>query len=159
MMTANSNLLSQKYYITIRTGHYFRGGGLVQMGCPRHFFCALTNEAKRVKGHFRGKGDKNSCNWNSKCISPPPLINHQSLTRYIPPGNPGTGVRRIPPCLPAAGCCPWALPHIIFNLLPLRMTLLKDLSAAVSADWRDVKQTKAQFCLGTMVIDRSSPNW
>ena len=47
---------------------------------------------------------------------------------------------------------------MILSLLPLRISLLKERSAAVSAAARDVKQTKAQFCRGTIVMDRSSPN-
>lgn len=75
------------------------------------------------------------------------------------PGSPGTGAREVPPCFPGAGCCPCDLPHMIFSRRPLRMSLLKERSAAVSADARAVKQTNAQFCLGTIVMDRSSPNW
>lgn len=81
------------------------------------------------------------------------------MTQYQPPGNPGTGAREEPPCLPGAGCCPCDLPHMIFSRRPLRISLLKERSAAVSADARAVKQTNAQFCLGTIVMDRSSPNW
>ena len=64
----------------------------------------------------------------------------------------------MPPCFPGVGCCPCDLPHMILSLLPLRISLLKDRSAAVSAAARDVKQTNAQFCRGTIVMDRSSPN-
>ena len=76
-----------------------------------------------------------------------------------PAGSPGTGARGVPPCFPGVGCCPCDLPHIILSLLPFKISLLKERSAAVSAAVRDVKQTNAQFCRGTIVIERSSPNW
>lgn len=77
---------------------------------------------------------------------------------YKPPGKPGTGARGVPPCFPGTGDCPCDLPHMILSLLPLRISLLKERSEAVSAAALVVKHTNAQFCRGTMVIDRSSPN-
>ena len=79
---------------------------------------------------------------------------------HLPPGRPGTGVNvgSAGPLVLVVGCWPCALPHMIFNRRPFKISLLKDRSAADSAEAREVKQTKAQFCLGTIDIERSSPN-
>ena len=76
-----------------------------------------------------------------------------------PPGSPGIGTKGVPPCFPGVGCCPCDLPHMILSRLPFRTSLLNERSAATSADARLVKQTNAQFCLGTIEMERSSPNW
>jgi hypothetical protein len=78
---------------------------------------------------------------------------------HIPSGRPGTGINLAPPSLPGVAFAPCDFPHRIFNLRPFKINLLKDLSAAVSAEYRFVKQTKAHCCLGTIVMERISPNW
>ena len=77
---------------------------------------------------------------------------------YPPSGKPGTGVSFAPPSLPGVDFAPCDFPHKIFNLRPFMINLLKEFSAAVSAEKRFVKHTNAHCCFGTIVMERISPN-